>query len=250
MDSILWVGLRGLLLGFAIAAPVGPIGVLCIRQTLAYGWLSGLVSGLGAATADAIYGSIAGFGLTAITALLVNQQTPLQLIGGSFLCYLGLRTLCSTPSTPSTPPTPTPLDSPASPLHPPQPDSLNSPASPLQPLQPLQPNSLNSPPHPNPSPLTTHYATTLFLTLTNPATILSFTAIFASLGIAALPTPSLAAVLVLGVFCGSALWWLLLSSGTALLRSRLTATHLVWINRVSGLIIAGFGGVAIAFAFR
>ncbi|MGP1386556.1 MAG: LysE family translocator [Thainema sp.] len=222
MDSVLWIGLRGLILGFAIAAPVGPIGVLCIRQTLTYGWLSGLVSGLGAATADAIYGSIAGFGLTAIAGLLVNQQTPLQLIGGSFLCYLGLRTLRHAQTTHATL-----SDSPGSP-------------SPL-------------PLHRSPAPsisLATHYATTLLLTLTNPATILSFTAIFASLGIAALPTLHLAVVLIIGVFCGSALWWLLLSSGTALLRSRLTATHLKWVNRLSGLMITSFGGFAIAFAFR
>lgn len=213
MDNVVWIGLRGLMLGFAIAAPVGPIGVLCIRQTLTYGWLSGLVSGLGAATADAIYGSIAGFGLTAIAGLLVNQQTPLQLIGGSFLCYLGLRTLRHAQTTHAT---------------------LSSSPDPLAP-------SIS---------LATHYATTLLLTLTNPATILSFTAIFASLGIAALPTLHLAVVLIIGVFCGSALWWLLLSSGTTLLRSRLTATHLRWVNRLSGLIIASFGGVAIAFAFR
>lgn len=221
MDSVLWIGVRGLILGFAIAAPVGPIGVLCIRQTLASGWLSGLVSGLGAATADAIYGSIAGFGLTAIAGLLVNQQTPLQLIGGSFLCYLGIRTLRH-----------------AQTIHVTSPDSLDS----LE--HTSSPSSLNR------RTLATHYATTLLLTLTNPATILSFTAIFASLGIAALPTPRLALVLVIGVFCGSALWWLLLSSGAALLRSRLTATHLKWVNQLSGLMIAVFGGVAIAFAFR
>lgn len=227
MDSALWIGLRGLMLGFAIAAPVGPIGVLCIRQTLTYGWSSGLVSGLGAATADAIYGSIAGFGLTAIAGLLVNQQTPLQLIGGSFLCYFGLRTLHHAQTT-----------------HAISPDSLAPPShsSTLDHL--ITPSSLDR------HTLATHYATTLLLTLTNPATILSFTAIFASLGMVALPTPHLAVVLIIGVFCGSALWWLLLSSGTALLRSRLTATHLKWVNRLSGLMITGFGGVAIAFAFR
>lgn len=91
--------LRGLLIGFSIAAPVGPIGVLCIRRTLADGWATGLASGLGAATADAVYGAVAGFGLTAITGLLVGQQRALQLIGGLFLCYLGVRTFLADPAT-------------------------------------------------------------------------------------------------------------------------------------------------------
>ena len=90
--------IRGIIIGFSIAAPVGPIGVLCIRRALAEGRLSGLVSGLGAATADAIYGCIAGFGLTFISDLMIGQQTWIQLIGGLFLCYLGVKTLLAQPS--------------------------------------------------------------------------------------------------------------------------------------------------------
>ena len=89
--------LRGLLIGFSIAAPVGPIGVLCIRRTLAQGRVAGFVSGLGAASADMVYGAIAAFGLTAVTGLLVRQQEWLRLLGGLFLCYLGLRTLLARP---------------------------------------------------------------------------------------------------------------------------------------------------------
>jgi len=72
--------------------------VLCIRRTLAEGRLHGLVSGLGAATADAIYGGIAGFGLTFISELLVQQQLWLRFFGGVFLCFLGLKTLLAKPS--------------------------------------------------------------------------------------------------------------------------------------------------------
>jgi len=90
--------LRGVVIGFAIAAPVGPIGVLCIRRTLAEGRAAGLVSGLGAATADAIYGCIAGFGLTFISSFLVSQQVWLRTAGGLFLCYLGLKTLLAKPA--------------------------------------------------------------------------------------------------------------------------------------------------------
>jgi threonine/homoserine/homoserine lactone efflux protein len=89
--------LNGMAIGFFIAAPVGPIGILCIKRTLSQGRLYGFLSGLGAATADAIYGCIAGFGLTIISNFLVDQSSWLQFIGGLFLCYLGVRTFVSTP---------------------------------------------------------------------------------------------------------------------------------------------------------
>ncbi len=92
--------LRGLLIGLSIAAPVGPIGVLCIRRTLAAGRVYGLVSGLGAATADAFYGSVAGFGLTFLSGFLIEQRFWLKLIGGLFLCYLGIRTFLAQPDAP------------------------------------------------------------------------------------------------------------------------------------------------------
>ncbi len=90
---------RGFIIGFAIAAPVGPIGLLCIQRTLNQGRLIGLVSGLGAATADAFYGAVAAFGLTLIATFLVEQQFWLALVGGLFLTYLGVRTLLAAPAT-------------------------------------------------------------------------------------------------------------------------------------------------------
>lgn len=95
---MLSVFLRGLLIGFSIAAPVGPIGLLCIRRTVADGRMVGFVSGLGAATADAFYGAVAGFGLTVVSGALVHGQTPLRLVGGAFLCYLGVRTFLARPA--------------------------------------------------------------------------------------------------------------------------------------------------------
>lgn len=98
MNTQLDLFVRGLVLGFAIAAPVGPIGLLCIQRTLNQGRLVGLLSGLGAATADAIYGAIAAFGLSLLTAFLVEQQMWLGLAGGLFLCYLGVRTVTAAPA--------------------------------------------------------------------------------------------------------------------------------------------------------
>jgi len=89
---------KGLIIGFSIAAPVGPIGLLCIQRTLTGGRTSGFISGLGAATADAVYGCIAGFGLTFITTFLISQHVWLRLIGGIFLCFLGIRTFVSPPA--------------------------------------------------------------------------------------------------------------------------------------------------------
>jgi threonine/homoserine/homoserine lactone efflux protein len=93
MDTLYY--LKGLIIGISIAAPVGPIGIICMRRTLGQGRMIGFVSGLGAATADAIYGLIAGFGLAAISNFLIGQQFWIQLAGGMFLCYLGIKTLTS-----------------------------------------------------------------------------------------------------------------------------------------------------------
>ena len=190
--------LKGLVIGFSIAAPVGPIGVLCIRRTLVQGHLYGFVSGLGAASADAIYGAIAGFGLTFISNFLVEQQTWLRLIGGLFLFVLGLKTLLEKPT-----------------------DQVFS----------DQRNKLID-----------AYSSTFFLTITNPITIISFAAIFAGLGLASDGRSYFSAgILVLGVFTGSMLWWLLLSGGAGIFREKFTLNGLQWINRISGVVIIGFG---------
>lgn len=84
--------LKGLVIGFAMAVPIGPIGVMCIRKTLAEGHSRGLVIGLGAATADALYAGIAAFGLTFVSDLIASQHVWLRLIGGGLLLFLGIRT--------------------------------------------------------------------------------------------------------------------------------------------------------------
>src|SRR5579883_1381130 len=102
--------LRGLALGFSIAAPVGPIGVLCIRRTLTNGYLTGVASGMGAATADMLYGAVAAFGLSAISGFLLGERLWIHLIGAVFLGYLGLRTLLARPKPTKATETPEPAD--------------------------------------------------------------------------------------------------------------------------------------------
>jgi threonine/homoserine/homoserine lactone efflux protein len=189
--------LKGLAIGLSIAAPVGPIGVLCIRRSLSEGRQVGLATGLGAATADAIYGCVAAFGLTAISSALVGHRSWLGFLGGLFLCYLGVRTF------------------------------MSSPAPRVAEIQGRG--------------LLWAYLSTLFLTLTNPMTILSFVAIFAGFGLGSSPNYLAAGVLVTGVFIGSALWWLLLGSGVGLFQSRVGSSWMQVINRLSGCIILAFG---------
>ena len=95
--------LKGIAIGFALALPIGPIGILCIRKTAAGGHLAGMIVGFGAATADALYGFIAAFGLTVISDALLTRQGWIRLIGGAFLCYLGIKTLRAKPADTSQP---------------------------------------------------------------------------------------------------------------------------------------------------
>ena len=190
--------LKGIMLGFSIAAPVGPIGVLCIRRTLTSGMSYGVISGLGAATADAAYGLIAALGITAAGAFLADHTQWLRLCGGLFLLYLGYANFNSVPVARSTVAQTG--------------DRLAA------------------------------FISTLFLTLTNPMTILSFAAIFAGLGVGNTGQGWFQAVsLVLGVFLGSLLWWILLAGFIGQLRAGFDTARLIWVNRVSGLIISAFG---------
>jgi threonine/homoserine/homoserine lactone efflux protein len=205
-DSIVdlsWFG-RGIVLGLAVAAPVGPMSLLCMRRTLAVGFSAGLLSGLGVASADALYGAVAAFGLVAVTSVLVSQALCLRLIGGAALIYLGIKTVRTAPA-----------DAAAS-----SPDTT--------------------------SPIAM-YASMVALTLTNPTTILSFAGLFAGVGLGESDgDPTSAATMVLGVFLGSAVWWLALTGGISLARQRLTAGVRHTINRLSGLALIVLGLLALA----
>ena len=192
---------RGSILGFSVAAVVGPIALLCIRRTLSAGFGVGFVSGLGAATADATYAAVAGFSISAVAAALVDQRLWLRVVGGLFLVYLALRTIRAAPAE-------------------------RSAAASVSGMR-----------------LAGAYSSTVVLTLSNPLTILSFAGIFAGLGLGSLGAASTksALALVVGVFLGSAAWWLLLAGLIARLRGRVTPRWLRRVNVGSGLIILGFG---------
>lgn len=190
---------KSVLMGLAIAAPLGPIGALCIQRTLSSGFGAGLAGGLGTALADAAYASAAAAGFAAFAGVLERVATPLGLIGGAFLLWLAWRGWPRGGA-----------------------DAAPAKAPPARSLW-------------------TTTATTFALTLTNPATILSFAAIFAGLGLAEQATAGAAGLVVGGVFAGSMLWWAVLSGTVASLHRRLPAGFAAWTARVSSVTMAGFG---------
>lgn len=193
---------KGLLLGLAIAAPLGPIGALCINRTLERGFWAGMMGGLGTALADATYAALAALGFAAFAAMLAVVGGPLRLIGGLFMIWLG----------------------------------WNS----LRPRPPVEAARLDS------RDLFGTVAATFALTIANPMTILSFAAIFAGLGLGGETGGAGAFVVVAGVFLGSLGWWAALSGGVSLVRQRLPVGFAAWISRISGVVLIGFGIIAIA----
>lgn len=198
--------LKSLMMGLAIAAPLGPVGALCIQRTLKRGFAAGVAGGLGTALADAAYASAAAAGFAAFAAVLQKIAVPLGLVGGAFLLWLAWK-------------------------------GWPRRAGPVRAANTAETRGLWA---------TT--VTTFALTLTNPATILSFAAIFAGLGLAKTASPGAAVTVVGGVFAGSMLWWMALSGIVAALHHRLPEGFAAWTARISSVMMAGFGIWALAQA--
>lgn len=191
----------GMLLGLSIAAPVGPMGLLCINRTLSRGLAGGLAIGAGIATGDAAYGAVAAFGFSAVTSAMIAYALALRIAGGAFLIWLGVQSWRAAG----------------------QPRAARD-GGPGQ-------------------GLARAYVVAVGLTLTNPSTILSFIAAFTALGLATRQGGAM--VMVGGVFLGSALWWLALCGGVALGRRALTPSAMGWIDRLSAVLLIGFGAAAL-----
>jgi len=201
MDAMLF--LKSALIGLSIAAPVGPIGLLCIQRTLAHGAKIGFVSGLGAAAADGAYGVLGAFGLASITQIFVTLATPLATGWAIFLGWMGLQLLRAEPA--------------------------RDVATASDAVHPAR-----------------AFGSVFALTLTNPMTILSFVAVFAAIGGSATLDAASAGWMVLGVFCGSALWWLLLAGIVATVRHRIGVRAMRAINGVAGAFLLGLAGWQLA----
>jgi threonine/homoserine/homoserine lactone efflux protein len=197
-EATMYILLEGIVIGFVIAVPVGPVGLLCINRGLYGGAAYGFFSWLGIATGDALAGGVAALGLTLVSDFFSNQQPWLQVIVGLALCCFGLRIFMAQPAT--------------------------------------QAAAVKD------SGFLSGYASTFFLTLTNPMTIPSFLAIYAGWGVKSLAGEYFSvAVLAVAIFFGTVLWWLVLGASLLLCRDRFSDWLLCWIHRVSGVVIAGFG---------
>jgi threonine/homoserine/homoserine lactone efflux protein len=201
--------LKGILVGFLIAAPVGPMGILCVKRTLTFGPLAGIISGLGAATADAIFAVFAGFGIGAIAYIIESKQSMIELFGGIILIVLGIITFIHKSKT-----------------------------------------KLNGGNGTNNLGALGNYFSSFFLTITNPITILAVGALFAGFGVIEIDGQTYETLtLILGVFIGSAAWFLGLSLVIGiLLHKRLTDAHMQKVNMISSIIFIIFGVSILIYA--
>jgi threonine/homoserine/homoserine lactone efflux protein len=194
--------LQGMGIGFAIAAPVGPIGMLCIRRTLLHGPVAGLATGLGAATADAMYGVVAAGGL-GLAAWLIGHAAALSILGALLLAGLGAESLRA---------------------------FLRKSGSPTGPERGAE--------TPATSP-SVAFVSTFALTASNPMTILGFIGIIAAFGASGGGAGAAAWLLVAGVFLGSALWWLILVSLVRVAHRVFPPRALRWVDLATALILLG-----------
>jgi threonine/homoserine/homoserine lactone efflux protein len=217
---------KGLMVGFLIAAPVGPVAVMCLHRTIAHGRLAGYVCGLGATVGDTIFGAIAAFGLGFIATELVANQLWLRWVGGVFLIVLGLKLALSRHLT------------------------RRAEAQERE-EEREEGQSADAPPAPQRQGLEDHianFASSFAVMITNPITLVAFAAIFATIDIGEIGEKTRWGLsLVAGVFAGGALWWTILITVASLCRHRINEQGILWVNRGSGALILVFGVVILFF---
>lgn len=198
--------IKGIIIGFSIAMPVGPIGLLCIRNTLTLGFLGGLVSGFGAAVADGLFATIAGLGVSTIITFLKEYNLWVHSIGAIVLIGIGINIIKNASKVLEN----IPLDS---------------------------PQAVKS--------LLWAFLSTMILTFVNPLTILSYAAVYATLtpNPEEVSTALSSVTIAGGVLIGAALWWFILSAITNWIKHKLDAKYMTRINTLSGifLILLGVG---------
>jgi len=203
---LLLIFLKGAMIGFVIAAPVGAIGVLCIQRSFQYGFEAGFTTGIGAALADTVYGIIAAFGLTGILYFLTHHNGYIKFFGGTFLIVLSFIIFKKPPTK-------------------------------------ITEKSVSNK-HWN------NVGITFLLTLTNPTTIFSFLGLFAALGLGVHYNNLFETVLlIVGVFTGSLLWWIILSGTVSYFHQQITQQTLKRINQFSGGLIFLFGAACLIALF-
>ena len=222
--------LSGLLIGVLIAAPVGPVNIVCIQRTLERGFWGGFAAGVGAVLADGLIAAVAAFGITAISGVMSNYKQEIQLIGGAIMIGFGVKLYLAKPKLNFAP--------------------RRANFTQLRRIVDWVPEKLRPAlrfqiwrilPHAGVIPQT------FFLTITNPGAILGLFAIVGGLGsvIGGLDTYVEALTLVVSVMVGSLLWWAVLSRLIEKLRGRITEGRLKLINQVAGVVLLAFGGLLV-----
>lgn len=206
---------KALLAGFIVAVPIGAIGAMCLRRALQGRWLMGLTTGFGAAVADALLAAAAMLGLTLLTHYLLDNQRPVLLVGGVFLIFISIRMIIKR-----------------------RPKIRDEPVSVERELRRWKTWS---------GALTTGFA----LTIVNPATLIAFVGVFAGLGLFQDQPSTLLRnwIVIVGVLCGSMLWWLTLTGTAFLVRRHLSLEWIVVLNVLLGLMVMGLGVASLLSAF-
>nr|TFG55184.1 MAG: LysE family translocator [Hyphomicrobiales bacterium] len=214
MESYVLQIFGGALIGILVAAPIGPVNLICIQRTLSYGSLNGFFSGLGGAVGDCVFAAVSAFGLTAIARLIEGYSTPLKLVGGLILIGYGIY-------------------------------NFRALVTDTEEVCPIKTKEAGD------STLGAAIAGTFALTITNPATLVGFAALFAAFGSIYGEDASFgaAAAVVLGVFAGSTLWWFAITTLTGTFHRHIDAQVMRTINHISGVIIAIFGIAVLADLF-
>jgi len=194
---------RGIMLGIMVAAPVGPVGLLCIRRTIQKGTLVGFASGFGAAFADAFFSALAVFGVVAVIEVLQAYTDSIQIFGGAFLLFVAWHTWHDKPRQP----------------HPEEVEKKY-----LKGIGSKLGVALKA------------MATSFLITITNPATIFGVLAVVATFG--GMKSQTDAKTIIAGIFVGSSLWWLMLSGGVSLVRGHFTESRVITMNRIMGVVLA------------
>ena len=203
-------------MGLVIAAPVGPIGLLCIRRTLQKGMAVGLATGLGAACADGIFGAVAVLGVSAVLAFIHHYEASIRLFGGAIVLASAWHTWHDHPQ-------------------PPHPGEIIA-------------KVLNLPREKTLMGTAQAALSGLVITLTNPLTLFGTLAVVATFG--GITEKLEADVMVAGIFSGSALWWVLLSGGVSMLRRHFTESRIITVNRVTAIALAVLAGWAVVSGVR
>ena len=201
-----YIFLYGILFGLVLAAPVGPVAALCFERTITEGRMHGFLSGLGAAFADAIFGAIAAFGMSAISVWIADHQQNLRLVGGLLLVLLAIKTVTA----------------------------------------PARKQTGKVAERIHTESLVQDFFSAFALAITNPLTVIAFLGLFAAMGFGAEPLSlGAGALLVGGVFFGSGMWWIALSAIAGLIRDLIDVVYQRWLNRVSAAILFGFGVIVL-----